>query len=273
MDNIILNMNLLPVAVIMLSCFFLVMTIGYLSGRRQRKQEDLVEKREKTAGTLTGAMLAFLGFMLAISISMADSKFQERRKLVLDEANAISTSSLRAQAIGGVHGTEIVHLLESYTKLRLEFYEAGEDKAKLQKVYDQSQIVQKSIWEHASAIAKAAPTNISGILLVSLNQTFDLGTSRRWVLEVRIPPYVINLLLVFSLLSMGIMGYYFGICGIYHPVLSGILFVALTFMILLIMDLDRPRSGYIKPEQSPLKWLVEEQMPHIPPGSSVRQGD
>jgi putative Mn2+ efflux pump MntP len=271
MDNIILNTNLLLMALIILICFFLVMTIGYLIGKRHHKQEALTEKREKTAATLTGAMLALLGFMLAISLSMADSKFQERRKLILDEANAISTSMLRAKAIGGVHGTEIVRLLENYTRLRLEFFAAGEDPTKLKKVYEQTQLLQKSIWDHVCAIAQAAPTPISSLLLSSLNEVFDLGTSRRWVLEVRIPPYVIKLLLVFSLSAMGIMGYYFGICGVYHPALSGILFVALTFIILLIMDLDRPRSGYIKPEQSPLTWLVEEQKPQIPPaGSSAR---
>ncbi len=270
MDNIILNMNLLLIALILLICFFLVMSIGYLIGKRHREQEDLAEKREKTAGTLTGAMLALLGFMLAVSLSMADSKFQERRKLILDEANAISTSILRAQAIGGVHGAEIVRLLEDYTRLRLEFFAAGEDRTKLKKVYDQTQILQNSIWDRVSAIAQAAPTPISGLLLSSLNEVFDLGTSRRWVLEVRIPPYVIKLLLVFSLLSVGTMAYYFGTCGVYHPVLSGLLFVALTFIILLIMDLDRPRSGYIKPEQSPLTWLIEDRKSQIPAGSSAR---
>ena len=99
MDNLILNMNLLLVLLLLFICFFLVMTIGYLFGKRQRKQEALSEKREKTAATLTGAMLTLLGFMLAISISMADSKFQERRKLILDEANAISTGGLRARVI------------------------------------------------------------------------------------------------------------------------------------------------------------------------------
>jgi hypothetical protein len=269
MNNLILNMNLTVIAFIMLIFFFLVLTIGYLVGKRHRKQEGLAEKREKTAGTVTGAMLALLGFMLAVSLSMADSKFQERRKLILDEANAISTSMLRAKAIGGVHGTEIVSLLENYTRLRLEFFAAGENRTKLKKVYEQTQIIQKSIWDHACAIAQAAPTPISSILLTSLNEVFDLGTSRRWVLEVRIPPYVIKLLLFFSLLAMGIMGYYFGICGVYHPALSGILFVALTFIILLIMALDRPRSGYIKPEQSPLTWLVEERKFQMPSGSSA----
>jgi hypothetical protein len=241
----------------MFICLFLVMTIGYLIGKRHRKQRTLAEAREKTAGTLTGAMLALLGFVLAISLSMADSKFQERRKLILDEANAISTGILRAQAIGGVHGIEIAHLLELYTKIRLEFFAAGEDRAKLKQVYERTEILQKSIWDHVSAIVQSAPTPISGLLLNSINEVFDLGTSRRWVLEVRIPPYVIKLLLIFSILSIGIMGYYFGTCGIYHPVLSGLLIISLVFIILLIIDLDRPRSGYITPEQSPLTWLIK----------------
>jgi hypothetical protein len=271
MNSIIFSANLIVVLFLMIICLFVVMTAGYLVGRRDRREQMAVaEKREKTAGTVTGASLALLGFMMAVSLSMADSNFQARRKLILDEANAISTSTLRAQAIGGVHGAEITRLLGDYTKLRLDFFAAGEDQNRLKKVYEQTRIVQNLIWNHASAIAQAAPNNISGLLLSSLNETFDLGTSRRWILEVRVPPYVIKLLIVFSLLSMAIMGFYFGICGVYHPFLSGLLFCALTFIILLIMDLDRPRSGYITPEQSPLTWLIQESKPQEPAGSLGR---
>jgi len=258
MDSFILNVNLLLIAPLILISLFLVMTVGFLIGKRHGKQQEIAEKREKTLGTITAAMLALMGFILAISLSMADTKFEDRRKLVLDEANAISTSSLRAQAIGGAHGSEIVHLLKDYTQLRLDFFAAGEDRNLLKNIYEQTSVLQERIWDHASNIAQAAPTPISGLLLSSLNETFDLATSRRWVLEVRIPPYIIKLLVVFSLFSMGIMGYYFGVCGVYHPILSGLLFVALTFIILLIMDLDRPRSGYVKPEQSPLVWFIEK---------------
>lgn len=54
------------------------------------------------------------------------------------------------------------------------------------------------------------------------------------------------------------MGYYFGVCGVRHPILSAVLFAAFTVAILLVMDLNSPRSGIIEPEQSPLIWLVEE---------------
>lgn len=270
MDNFILHGSFFIIAPLLLILFVLIMSAGYLNGKRQGKQEAMAEKREKTAGTITGAMMALLGFMLAIALSMSDARFEGRRHLVIDEANAISTSSLRAQAIGGVHGTEIVRLLKDYTRLRLEFFEAGEDRIRLQTVYEKTTALQDRIWKHASAIAGSAPTPISGLLLSSLNETFDLATSRRWMFEVRLPPHIIRLLVLVSFLSMGIMGYYFGLCGVYHPILSGFLFLALTFIILLIMDLDRPRSGYIKPNQSPLTWLIEEKKPRPPDWSLVK---
>lgn len=34
--------------------------------------------------------------------------------------------------------------------------------------------------------------------------------------------------------------------------------VAFTAAILLIIDLNRPRSGFIQPEQSPVIWILEE---------------
>jgi hypothetical protein len=69
---------------------------------------------------------------------------------------------------------------------------------------------------------------------------------------------------------MGMMGYYFGICGVRHPFLSLLLFAAFSVTILLIMDLDRPRSGILQPEQLPLVWLTEETREQGSAGSSAR---
>lgn len=263
-ENFLLNQSLFIIAPLILVSLCLVTGVGYLIGRRHGRQASLAEKREKTTGTIAGAMLALLGFMLAFSLSMADSHFQARRKLVLDEANAISTSFLRARVIGGKYGAEIMRLLKDYARLRLDFFAAGEDQKRLKTVYEQTSALQRRIWDEASSIAQIAPTPISALLLTSLNEVLDLGTARRWVLEIRVPPYVTKLLVALSLLSMGIIGYYFGICGVRHPILSLLLFTAITAAILLIMDLDRPRSGYVQAEQSPLVWLIED-MERQPP--------
>ncbi len=72
-----------------------------------------------------------------------------------------------------------------------------------------------------------------------------------------IPTHVIKILVLISLLAMGMMGYYFSLSGFRHLVLSSLLCLALTAAIALIIDLDKPRSGYIQAEQSPLIWTLE----------------
>jgi hypothetical protein len=269
-DKFLLNQSLLLIGSLMFVALVFVTTVGYFIGKKHGEEAVIAVKREKTLGTITGAMLALLGFMLAVSLSMADSNFQARRKLVLDEANAISTSSLRARAIGGKQGAEIVRLLEEYTRLRMDFYAAGNDQNRLKTVYTKTSLLQRRIWDQASSISTVAPTPISALLLASLNEVFDLGTARRWVLEVRIPPYIIKVLLSFTLLSMSMMGYYFGISGAPHPYFAMFLFIAFSVTILLIMDLDRPRSGFIQPEQLPLVWLLDETGQQPPAGAPAR---
>jgi hypothetical protein len=225
--------------------------IGYKIGKRQGKIAGLAGKLEKTSGTIAGAMLALLGFILAISLSMADARFEFRRKLVLDEANAIGTARLRALTIGGEHGAEIARLLH-------DFFAAGNDQNRLKTVYRNTADLQQRIWDHASVIARNHPTPISAILITALNEVFDLASSRRWAFEMRIPSYIVNLLLLFALLAMIMLGYYFGTCGVYHPILSTLLLLAFVVATLLVMDLNRPRRGLIQPEQAPLHWLLEE---------------
>ena len=267
--DVFLNQSLPAIGLELLVLFAVANALGFRIGRKTGGP-DGEEKRERAAGTITGAMLALLGFLLAISLSMADSHFQVRRRQVLDEANAIGTSVLRAQTIGGPHGTEIVRLLRDYARLRLDFFAAGEEGDRLKSVNERTSVLQQRIWEHASAIARAADTPVSALLLSTLNDTFDLATARRWGLEVRVPSYVISLLLVLSILTMGLMGYYFGVCGVRYPVLSGVLFVAFAVAILLVMDLNRPRAGFIQAEQSPLLWLKEDLGPTVPEPAPAR---
>jgi hypothetical protein len=256
--NPLIEKSFIVIAPAIFLSLIIITGIGYKIGKRRGKSTATPEKLEKTSGTITGAMLALLGFILAISLSMADAHFEARRKLVLDEANAIGTSRLRALSISGEHGIEIAGLLNDYVRLRIDFFAAGEDPGRLNGVYRKTSGIQQRIWDHASAIVRNAPTPISALLLSSLNEMFDLANTRRWALEVRVPSYVINLLLLFAFLSMGMMGYYFGICGVHHPILSALLFAAFTISILLVIDLNRPRGGFIQPEQSPLNWLLEE---------------
>ena len=233
--------------------------IGYRLGRLFNRNADIdqSEKQEKGVGTVTSAMLALVAFVMAISISMADRRFDTRRKLVLEEANAISTAYQRAQGMGGAHGETIMRLLRDYAQLRVDFVTAGENQEQLRTIYEKTAVIQQRIWINVSEVAALAPTPITALLVGSLSQVFDLTTAQRWALETRVPINVFKFLHFASLLAVGVMGYYFSLSRHRHCFLSSILLFAFTASMLLIIDLDKPRSGNIQAEQSPLVWTLE----------------
>jgi hypothetical protein len=79
-------------------------------------------------GVVVGGMLGLLAFVLALTLSFASSRFEERRQGTLMEANAIGTAWLRAKAIGHPRGEEVAKLFEDYTKVRADFIRAPADR-------------------------------------------------------------------------------------------------------------------------------------------------
>ena len=100
--------------------------LGYQFGRRRAARRAAPAD---SVGVVVGGMLGLLAFVLALTLSFANSSFSERRAGTLAEANAIGTAWLRAQAIGGPRGSEIARLLEQYTHLRIDFIQADQGAA------------------------------------------------------------------------------------------------------------------------------------------------
>jgi hypothetical protein len=74
-------------------------------------------------GVVEGGILAVLGLLLGFTMSMAVTRFEVRKQLVLDEANAnaIGTSYLRTRLLPAPESTEIANLLREYVAVRLHY--------------------------------------------------------------------------------------------------------------------------------------------------------
>ena len=95
--------------------FTLSIEAGFRLGRWRGPSADvLAESRKAQAGTVLGAMLALVGFLVAFTFGMAGSQYDARRKLVIDEANAIGTTYLRAAHMPEPHRSNIRQLLREY---------------------------------------------------------------------------------------------------------------------------------------------------------------
>lgn len=209
--------------------------------------------------TVEAAVLGVLALLLGFTMSMAVSRFEVRKQLVLDEANAINTSLLRAQLLPAPEGPEITSFLRQYIEVRVQYGAARSDSA-LQNLRTQAVRLQKEFWTLAVAYAQRDPNEVkAGSLVESLNEAIDLEAARWMALQNHVPPSVIYVNAAVGLLSVLLVGYTFGVNGHRNPLSMCVLALSIALVLGVIIDLDRPRSGFVRTSQQPMVDLLHWQ--------------
>lgn len=225
-----------------------------LRSRARRQQETI-----KHIDSVGAAVLGVLGLLLAFSLVMAVSRFDRRRDLVLEEANAIDASYWRSQVIPSPEGPALARLLREYVDARVHYSGAGFNRDQLTASRERTARLKKDLWSQAQAAAQKDPRSIpAGLLLQSLNQTFELENSRWAELEFHVPSAVIGVDVLVGLLAALLVGYSFGVAGNRHHISWFLLAFCITTVLTVIVDLDQPRRGLIRVSQQPLIDLQRE---------------
>jgi hypothetical protein len=210
---------------------------GYRLGKRVGRPE---QEKDAPLNEMIGATLALLALLLAFTFSLAASRYDTRRQLLLDEANAIGTTWLRA-ALLPEGGSEIRSLLRQYVDVRLEVASTHD----LARNIRRSEELQAQLWARAAPIARKTPDAIvTGLFVQSLNELIDLHAKRLMAsVRSRVPLAIWASLYGVTILSFAVLGYHAGLAGTRRT--PAILPVAVTFAIViwLIADLDRPQEG------------------------------
>ena len=225
----------------------LAMEGGYRLGSRHRRRRE--HEHEAAAGAMAAATLALLAFMLAFTFGMAASRFDARRDLVLEEANAIGTCYLRAQMIPEPYREEIRNLLRQYVVTRVE----GVQKGRVEEAIAKSEQMQDQIWSRAAAVGEENPESIVvGLFIQSLNDVIDVHSKRVTAVLNRIPATIWIALYFVSLLGMTATGYHSGLTGLRSTPMYVLLVLTFSAVLWLIADLDRPGAGFLRVSQHPM---------------------
>jgi len=238
----------------MLVCGELGRRIGL--GHRAR---DPRRKLAEGAGAAEAAVFALLGLLIAFTFSGAASRFEDRRHLVTDEANAIGTAYLRLDLLPAEAQPELRRLFRRYTDVRASTYRkqdqtvfarflAGENQGVVAERLAQAAILQHAIWQRAiTALDRPdTPARATVVLVPALNEMIDITTTR--VMATRNhPPLIVFLLLVgFGLVGSVLVGYTTSI-NARRDWFHSILFAAiLSLTMYVIVDLEYPRLGLIQ---------------------------
>jgi hypothetical protein len=224
--------------------------LGVYLGHRVR---HLSESLKEPFGVLQAALLGVVGLILAFGLSLAVGRYEDRRAAVVDEANTIGTTWLRAQTLNEPQRSRSLDLLLEYTDTDIRFsdFVPGSDEAEAATAHEED--LQERLWNLAGQALDGAPQASAPRLYVeTLNEMIDAQNTRLSSLNNRVPDPVLVLEVVGAALALGLLAAYLAIVG------RGLLAVFLAsvlvaFLLLVTFDLDRPTRGLITVPDQVLK--------------------
>lgn len=243
----------LPLAGLILFAALLAgLEAGYLAHHRLARRRTDGAPSLGAPDHLLSAVLGLLALLLGFTFSLALNRYEARRDLVLQEANAIGTTWLRAQLLEEPGRTEVSGLLRRYADARLHW---SEDKAPVPAL-GPTATLQSGLWAATgTAIRTDHAQIVSRGLMEAMNQSFDLANARSVARAAHIPEEVVGMLLLYAVLSAAMLGYMMAAREQPHRTATILLLLLVTLALILILDVDRPLGGAITVSQQPMEDL------------------
>jgi hypothetical protein len=241
-DSFLYNLEASYLVTILFCLMLLVSYLGYkLSIKKNRKTID--------NSTLLSSLLALFGLLLAFTFGMSGSRFDDRRKSIVDEVNCIGTAILRTDLYPDSLKKELKKDLLKYLDARITYFEAKRNSEQIDLAIKNATLYSNSIWQKASVLSSSKDQFLPSMLMIpSLNEMFDIASTSNAIYNARVPDSIIYLLLLFSIICSAFIGYNAGFNKTYDKTLI-IGFCLLTCVVIyIVLDLDRPRRGLINQE-------------------------
>lgn len=240
---------MLVIALLLVGAFHLGHRFGALA--HVAENEDRHEQWKSVRDALSVLLSLLLGFTLAMSLS----RYDHRRDLVVQEANAIATTYLRAGLLAPQQAGALQQVLRDYVVAREKFFDAGLNAAKLQQAQQATKELQERLWLECTEMTKNDRSAVAASFVTSLNQAIDLDAERLAALEYRIPMPVWALIVTvafFDSLAYGATAKKY-----YLPPMI-VLPVIIAVVCTLVADLDTSRSGLIRADQQAMERVKED---------------
>ena len=246
--------NYSSVLIVAILFLFLVLAIeaGYRIGRRT---QSLINESTKTQITaIQASLLGILALLLGFTFSLSLQRFDSRSEAVVNEANAIGTTFLRAQLLPSSVREGADGLLHDYLNLRVQAGAISLDKQdEREAVLVKANQNLDALWRYAQQAAdEDGGRGTSRLFIQSLNELIDSYGRRDAALNRHVPEVVLFLLFGTFIMTGALVGYASGLAGHRASFATHILVMLIVLLVFIVIDLDRPRRGLIEVSQESL---------------------
>ena len=230
-----------------------------LGAKLQGKDRNVEQSVREDYGVILAATLTLLGLIIGFSFSMAISRYDQRKNLEEEEANAIGTAYVRADLLPAADAAKVRTLLEAYLAQRIRFY-TTRDADELREINAKTARLQTDLWTAVKGPAVAQPTPVAALAVSGMNDVLNSQGYTQAAWWNRIPRAAWWLMGAIAICCNLLLGY-----GAHKPKVEGrfllVLPVIVALSFLLIADIDSPHGGVIRVNPQNLLSLAQSLHP------------
>jgi len=242
---------------IVVAIFCVVLELAFRLGRHHRTHSNDSTRSHLTV--LQTALLGLLALLLGFNFAMATSRFEARKTLIQDEVTVIGSTYLRAKLLPSDLRGKMSAMLRDYVSARIEFMRAGTDEKLLKAASESSRTIEDQLWNLAAAAeAQGEATAAMNLVIQALTDVYNVNEKRRAEQDDHVPATVINLLFVVAIGALGFIAYSYGLGHRRRHGSTAIFAILIAMVFTITLDLDQPRSGFIRVGEESMLRLQED---------------
>jgi hypothetical protein len=226
-----------------------------VAGSWLRSRNPTPRDEKEDLSVILGATLTLLALIIGFSVSMASTRYDQRKTLEEAEANAIGTEMLRAELLPSADAAAVRRLLGAYLDKRILFY-INRDGPRQEEIDKSTSQLQADLWAAVRAPVAAEPTPVAALVLAGMNDVINSQGYTQAAFWNRIPRAVWWLMAAIALCSNILFGYR-SRNGNATRTIALVLPFVVSLAFLLIADIDAPRHGLIHVSPQNLESLAK----------------
>jgi len=259
-NYMLLKFSLVTLLICAIAILLAALEVGYRLGKRRQDNSDEPDKSHSNA--LQGAVLGLLALLLGFTFAMSVSRFDNRKTVITDQANAIGTAELRSRVLAAPYAEQAAPLFRAYVQAWLDYRAANIDMELIVGAEKRAFGVENQLWDIVREANSADPHSLpASLFMTSVNDVIDMHEKRVRSVEDRVPDAVIFLLFAVSTLALGQVAYSSGLRGRRNEIANITFAFVIALVLVIILDIDRPRRGLVQVSQESMLRLQQSLQP------------
>jgi hypothetical protein len=204
-------------------------------------------------GYILGAVSGLLALLIGFTFSMAIDRFDTRRGRVLEEANAIEATYVKAQLLGEPYRTQISSTLIRYTDNKILLGEAKPG-SRQDQLLAANEKIKTELWDEMVAVFPTIKgLDFSSSFVDTVSNVFEIDAARKAGRRAHVPGQVYAVLILYQLIVALVFGYI--LTGRTSRSSGAFLLLLFAMSIVLVIEIDRPVTGRINESQDAMRQL------------------